>query len=121
MSSIYLQVPAPSTAPQTSSSATADAPPAREAASGQPQSGGPQTPPPYWPASGVLPFSHAHAASAPPAVRSGLDSVDGTSVKSDGLAGDEVEALQGHKDHRDAMRQYAAPWPRCSACCAVLR
>lgn len=79
--------------------------------------GAPKTPPPYWPTSGVLPFgnssagAHGPSAGAPPgALRSGgASSLDGrASAKSDGLAGDEVEALQGRaKDSKDAMRQCA--------------
>lgn len=79
-------------------------------------SGGPKTPPPYWPASGVLPFAAASSAAAEAssaALLSGgaVSSMGGPSLKSDGLFGDEAEALQGKKDERktgDGMRQCAA-------------
>jgi hypothetical protein len=80
-------------------------------------SGGPKTPPPYWPASGKLPFAELAAAEASAhgsaALLSGgaMSSMGGKSLKSDGLCGDDAEALQGKKDERktgDGMRQCAS-------------
>ena len=72
------------------------------------QSGGPRTPPQYWPASGVLPFSGGGGSGGALATGS---SVDGhRSLKSVGeLGDDEVEAMQGCKTapSAEAMRSCA--------------
>lgn len=67
---------------------------------------GPKTPPPFWPTTGVLPFASS-AGPASAALRSGgaASSLDGRSHKSDGLTGDEVEALHGRPDERKQLKQ----------------